>query len=460
MSDLRRSFGTFDNVKSKSDVSLTVPFSLKHLHPLLEKTFISVALSSVHSRLRGLEFSGWNSIGELKLRGRIGAGVPVGIRTAFLLSDLIDANWDTESLSFNDRQGIFMVGDQKFERLDGLSGELPRAKSLYLPLDPSVSDQATVLILSNLDAEGIAGARLILHDRSGQRLREMSSIIEPMATRVGLLTEWFPGKDFHRAAYLQIKSRIPISAFMVVAREKSFQTLAAQTNQNSLVLLAPHFMVDSNRAQTKVMLIHAGQESIAVEIEVLIDEGNRIGNQLITLEPGQIFITKTIQLIEQKYIDTGKLLSGYLRIRSQDQVSARSLPLLGGVYLTGGGGRAETFLPLVGTGYRDNLFSHLAHSEERQLLNRLILLNPGGEPARVKIQIHGSDSTVKTSQTITIPSGTRVEDLLSARDLFGSSFALINGSVRVSSDQPIITCLMFTDTAGEYLATIGGQPLR
>jgi|GEM_PF-1863784 len=451
---------------------LVFPTSFELGHPLLDKTFIGVAVINP------------NNIGnDLTISGSDAEGVPTGNtdqrslsangQTAFVTTES-SANEGALSLLVQGNkgpvQGFFMVGDQNLLRLDGIGGELKESEELYFAVARNNTAETTVFYLYNPSEDSDAELTLSLFSDDGVQVHEVVHTLPLGGTLLQTFDQLFleEGEPVQLDdGYVVVQSTVPVKGFEFVVSEDNLSSIAAQQVVQAHELLVPHYAIAAG-GDTVLRLLNPDTKRIKVDVFAYDDDG-----ALLNEEPGQ-FILDGKQLasynlsellgIDPASLDEFTLHTGYLRLELSPEETGpfpTAARLLGLVTFSLNNGQVRSTLPMLRDGYKETLFLHVAQSDEFNMFTGLAVLNPTSKVAEVFIEAIDIEGNVSGIQSIQLDPGQRLVDLTNGPRIFDLGFSQVGGHIRISSDQPLVNFSLFGDYNQTYLSAIEGQqPLQ
>jgi hypothetical protein len=176
---------------------------------------------------------------------------------------------------------------------------------------------------------------------------------------------------------------------------------------------------------------------------LIADNGERIGLSVFTIEPGTIFVSKLADIFEfETDLNVGSLVVG-----------TGGFGIVGDLVF----GDPTTLslgaaVPLQSEVFKEAVFSQIAESEE--LYTGIALFNPGNVLASITIDVYAIDGAKTGSTSFTLPRDHRLSRLI--RELIPSIHSQVGGSIRVTSDQPLVGQQFFGDSHGNFLSSVPG----
>lgn len=451
---------------------LVFPTSFELGHPLLEKTFIGVAVINP------------NNIGnDLTISGSDGEGVPTGNteqrnllangQTSFVTTDS-SANQGALSLIVQGNkgpvQGFFMVGDQNLRRLDGIGGELKESEELYFPTARNNAAETTVFYLYNPSQDSDAEVTLSVFSDDGSQVHEVVHTLPFGGTLLQSFDQLFleGGEPVQLDdGYVIVESTVPVKGFEFVVSEDDLSSIAGQRVVQAHELLVPHYAIASG-GDTVLRLLNPDEKRIKVDVFAYDDHG-----VLLNEGPAQ-FILGSKELarynlsellgIDPATLDEFSLRTGYLRLELSPEGSGpfpTAARVLGLVTFNLNNGQVRSTLPMLRDGYKETLFLHVAQSDEVNMFTGLAVLNPTSKVAEVFIEAIDIEGNVSGIRSVQLDPGQRLVDLTNGPRIFDLGFSQVGGHIRISSDQPLVNFSLFGDYNQTYLSAIEGQqPLQ
>ncbi len=192
-------------------------------------------------------------------------------------------------------------------------------------------------------------------------------------------------------------------------------------------------------SETHVNLVHQGTEEMTVQLTLMDNEGKPVEvAPMLELAPGE-GLRMEMASIFPNLVDTGGLVSGWIRI-------VGSQPgLVGSAELQLFSGKGMISTPAVSAPAKEYILPYIAHGGVEKYRTGLAFLYPGSGPAAtVKLTARSTGGNLLAEEkTLTLENGHR--RIAMAHEIFSGLPAAIGGYIAVSSDQPIVVMeLIFT----------------
>jgi len=452
------------NIKVEPASSMfVVPVSGTLQNSAIERPLVGVAL--VNEQPEAQDVHVWLLDRDGREHGNQTVNLPLAANAqdAFLVDSVPDFSPEIGSILFTTTttglKGFFAVGDYSGTRLDGVSGNLRKGKELFFPVVPATEFQTASLALYN---EGGEPADIRLTVRDGTNGRELKGISRPISAHGTLATslkELFPSTSIPPNAYVRVESASELRGFELVADSQACASLSAQVAVPTDVLWVPHFLAKERGGNTVLRVLNAETTLTApLKIEAFDDEGKLLGLSSLTLRPGEM-TTRDLEDIMGSGFEGDS--TGYLKISVKRSLfDSGSRRLFGAVTYSGNGGQFSSSVEMLASGSSKVLFPQLAQSKALSIFTGLALVNPGSETAIVQLVAYRPNGVKSQEVTVSVPPASRLVDLLNGKRFFGSGFDQVNGHLRITSNVPLLSVVLFGDYASSYLAAVEGIVTR
>ena len=357
-------------------------------------------------------------------------------------------------------EGMFLVGDRKMKKLDGVGGQLREATELYFPITQEESQTTTVLFIFNPDDQDVAKVLLKAFDQQGELLQEVALQIAGQGTAVGTLPDLFGEGLALSQGFIQVTANVAVKGFKFDADADAFSALGGQMGVQTARLLVPHFFVDQWGGTTKIQLLNLEAGPVTVRLEALDSSAQSLGVVQFQLEPHKLFVGDIGELLNfNESTLQPDALTGYLDLRMTPagEVSEAPARVMGSVSFLSNQGKSRSTLPMVAEGRQKVLFPQVAQSNSSRLFTGLAILNGESETAQVTVRAFDQQGTLSAEAQFDLAAGQQVVDLLNGATFFGPGFQQINGHLQVSSTVPVVSLALLGDYDSNFLASIEAQ---
>ncbi|MCZ6877703.1 MAG: DUF11 domain-containing protein, partial [Acidobacteria bacterium] len=357
-------------------------------------------------------------------------------------------------------EGMFLVGDQKMKKLDGVGGQLAEARELYFSISQEESQTTTVLFIHNPDGQDVANVLLKAFDEQGELFKEVTLQIAAQGTALGALPDLFGEGLVLSQGFVEVTANVAVRGFKFDADADAFSALGGQIGAHTSRLLVPHFFVDTFGGTTKIQLLNLETEPVTVRLEALDSSAHSLGVTQIQLDSHKLFVGDVGELLNfnASPLNPG-VLTGYLDLRMTPagEVSEAPARVMGSVSFIGNEGKFRSTLPMVAEGRQKVLFPQVAQSNSLRLFTGLAILNGEAERAQVTVRAFDQQGTLTAEAQFDLAAGQQIVDLLNGATFFGAGFQQINGHLQVTSTVPVVSIVLLGDYNSDFLASIEPQ---
>jgi hypothetical protein len=446
-------------IKVTTNSSLVSPASLTTSDTSLSSTFIGVAILNPSMGSSTVEISAVDENGSEELLDTtvFGAQVQQAFLTESLAADLknvvsIRAQGEDEKL-----RGFFLVGDGPPDRLDGVGGTPDAATRLYFPAAKSDAQEKTIVFLSNPDQTVAANVTLNVVGSQGAVVRTAALQLAAGASRLASLADLIGSAALTGEHYLEAVADAPIQGFQLIADPKTFSSIAGRSANRVRTLWIPHYVLGHNGEDTELRLINAESEAVRAILNFHDDSARLVGTREILVPASGVAVQKLSELLGNGLIPQGvPFLTGHIVAEITASSSQRPVSVVGTASFTTERGNAKSTLPALHEPQKETLFLHVAQSIREDIFTGLAVMNPNNTRATVTVQVLNEDGQIVVEKSLQIEPGQRVVDLLNGARLFGAAFQQIGGHIKLTSDHPVVSFVMFGD-GSRYLSAVEGQ---
>jgi hypothetical protein len=106
---------------------------------------------------------------------------------------------------------------------------------------------------------------------------------------------------------------------------------------------------------------------------------------------------------------------------------------------------------------QETLYLHVAQSAAQDVFTGLAIMNPASRATSVTLQAFDQAGQKTAEKQLQVGPGRRVVDLLDGSRFFGPSFSQTGGHLQITSDEPVVSVVMFGDGHSRFLAAVEGQ---
>ncbi|RPI24313.1 MAG: hypothetical protein EHM61_17455 [Acidobacteria bacterium] len=446
-------------VTKKKD-KLVMPASLNGVDPMVDNSFIGVAVLNNSSQADTLQIAAVNSAGSEQL---VKSSVfQPQAQDAFLADAVTPDSPDAVSLTAHADnsavRGFFMIGRGQPNQLDGVGGKPVSGTELFFPFAQLDRNGKTFYFLTNTDAISPARLSFYLMDPSGTQIKTASLHLPPGASHLGSLPSLLAVDLLSNGHYLRMTSDVPVQGVQLIANSQSYTSAGAQAVAPAQKLWIPHYIVGREGEDTELRLINPRPEHVQATFTIHSDQGLVRGSGTVTV-PGQgLKLVRLSEILGIAAIPAEeRFLTGYVVVDVNSSASV-SGTLLGTATFTGTRGKTASTLPMWREPLVETLYLQVAQSMAEALFTGLTVMNPNSGPATVTVRAWTRNGQPSGEKTVSLQPGQRLVDLLNGSTWFGPGFEQVGGHLKVSSNVPVVSFVVFGDSAGEFLAAVEGQP--
>lgn len=438
---------------------VVAPASLNGVDPAVENSFVGIAVLNTSALSDTVQISALTGDGSEQLV-KSSVFAPQA-QDAFLATSVTQNRSDLVSLTAeadnSDVRGFFLIGRGQPNQLDGVGGELPADTEIYFPVAKFDGALRSVYFLTNSDTLLPANVSLEMVDQAGQVVKTGTLRLAPGASCIKSLPALVGVTSYTGSHYLRVTSDVPVQGFELMAGASDFSSAAAQKPTPVRTLWIPHFVLGPTGEDTELRLINPGTQSVDARLRIYNDQAVLLGAQSVSISGHGLTIATLSGLLGPNAVPTGEpFLTGHIVV---DVVSPPdgSANVLGTATFTGTAGRAKSTLPMWRQPSTATLYLHVAQSQAQNVFTGLAVMNPNTTAATVTLRAWDKDGRPTAEKTMRVEAGQRVVDLLNQSRLFGPAFDQVGGHLELSSDQPVVSFVVFGDGGGEFLAAVEGQ---
>jgi hypothetical protein len=436
---------------------IVVPSNLNKVDPALQGSFVGIALLNTSDQSNSIRINAVGSDGSKELV-RASVFAPQA-QDAFLAESVTSNRPNVVSLEAQadnaDVRGFFMIGRGAPNQMDGVGGELQPGTEVFFPAAESNPTRKAFYFLTNIDAGLPAKVSVEMLNQAGQVVRTGSLDLAPGASSLTSLVQLVGPGTYSGDHYLRVTSDVPVQGFELVAGHQDFVSAAAQKSASVQTLWIPHFVLGPAGEDTELRLINPGSQAVEVQLKIYSDQAALLGTYPVSISARGMSIADISGLLGRNAIPRGEpFLTGHIVV----DVLSPSASLIGTATFSGTGARSRSTLPMWRAPSSDTLYLHVAQSGAQNLFTGLAVMNPNASATSVTVQAWDKDGVATAEKTLRVEAGQRIVDLLNGAKLFGPAFNQIGGHLEVSSDQPVVSFVVFGDAGGQFLAAVEGQP--
>jgi len=364
--------------------------------------------------------------------------------------------------------GESLAGTVGWLRVDGTGDRVTGFFSALSPdLDvfdtaPAESNTSTRLVFPSLSAAGNtsiwlanpnagdAQAQLELRTADGLLRAKVVPVMLPGGGVFSGNVEQIFGESQSSSDYVQAQSDLPLAGLAELQVSPHALSLLSglRSEEGDNLLVAPHF-ANGPDVRSSIEVVNLSSEPGSARVRLISDSGEAIGREVdVAVSPqGKI----TIDGPGVFGLADDAAVSGYVEIRSA------WTPILGAIrFADPKGQKFASALPLVSSGHRSLVFSHLVSTASH--FTGLAIVNRGLRDALVSIQVLRADGSVLVEKQELLKTGQRDSRLLTEYfpELAGAS--LMSGTIRLQSDQEIAAFALFGPYNLTSLSAIPAQP--
>ncbi|RPI29577.1 MAG: hypothetical protein EHM61_01085 [Acidobacteria bacterium] len=451
-------------IKVTTNSSLVSPATLSTTYSAsLDNSFVGVALlnPSVAANTVAISTVDGNGIQQVVNTSVLGAQV----QEAFLAGSLTTGQAGAVSLKAQGEnenlRGFFLVGDGQPDRLDGVGGTLEASTRLYFPAAKNDTGEKTLLFLTNPDSEVPASVSVNLVNSVGASVRTADLQLAPGASRLVALPELLGDASISGEHYLELSADIPVNGFQLISDSDTFSSSAGRGEAKSRKLWVPHFVLGNQGEDTQLRLINTEAQAIQTTLKFYNDQGSLIATRQLAVPARGLSAPWLSDILGRATIPAdAPFLTGYVVLEASDAGAEEGIGLLGTVTFTVNQGKAKSTLPMLDQPREETLYLHVAQSPIHHVFTGLALMNAGSGPASAKVQIFDPAGKMTGEKTVEVAPGQRMVGLLDDPRLFGPEFQQVGGHMKIVSDRPLVSFVMFADGQLRYLSALEGQGVQ
>ena len=430
----------------------------------LENTFVGIAIVNPNQTVNDVVLMGMDAQGQRTADGDYQLLMGSNGQSVLTAADMASLGNGLTSILAEGQlgpiEGMFLVGDKKMKKLDGVGGQLREATELYFPITQEESQTTTVLFINNPQRQDVANVLLKAFNEQGELLKEAALQIAVQGTAVGSLPDLF-GEGFALSqGFIEVTADVAVKGFKFDADADAFSALGGQIGAQTSRLVVPHFFVDKFGGTTKIQLLNLETGPVTVRIEALDSSAHSLGVAQIQLDPHKLFVGDLGKLLNfnASLLNPG-VLTGYLDLRMTPagEVSEAPARVMGSVSFLSKKGKSRTTFPMVAEGWPRVLFPQVAQSHSSRFFTGLAILNGEAERAQVTVRAFDQQGTLTAEAQFDLEPGRQVVDLLNGATFFGPGFQQVNGHLQVSSTDPVVSIVLLGDYNSDFLASIEAQ---
>ncbi len=296
--------------------------------------------------------------------------------------------------------GFFLSFDGGMTRLDGTDVSGATLTSFVFP----ELDEGTLICIANPNDDP-ATVSLRLMKADGTLQASVSRRIEAKGMLSATADQIFPGAPLDPTGYIRGDSTLAVVPYESFGPSSAdFAALNGQDAEaNNRTIYSPQYAVGGPDWQSTLSVVNLDADPGTVRFRLLADDGSQIGDtrEMPVAAQGKLLITE-----QDFFLDPGtELKQGFV------EITAIGVRLSGNV--TFGSpvtGKLLASLPLTPAIRSRLLFGQIASDDD--YYTGLAVLNPGGAPARVSIQVYDINGNLLAGKIEDIPSRGRISQML------------------------------------------------
>jgi hypothetical protein len=446
--------------RSKSKV--VAPASLDAVDSAVKNSFVGIAVLNTSGQSDTVQIAAQTSDGsEQVLTSSVFAPQT---QDAFLASSVTQNRAEFVSLKAEakngDLRGFFMIGRGAPDQMDGVGGELQADTQLYFPIARYDGASKALYFLTNTDATLPANVSVEVVERTGQVVKTGSLTLAPGASSMKSLLSLVGTSFIGGNRYLRVTSDVPVQGFELVAGAADFSSAAGQRATPVRTLWIPHFVLGATGEDTELRLINPGSQAAQASLRVYDDQAVLLGTQSLSIAAHGMSVVTLSGILGLNAVPSGQpFLTGHIVVDVTSPADG-SANLLGTATFTGTYAQAKSTLPMWRAPSSDTLYLHVAQSPSQNVFTGLAVMNPNATAATVTVRAWDKDGRPTAEKTMLVEAGHRVVDLLNQSRLFGGTFDQVGGHLELTSDQPVVSFMVFGDGGGQFLAAVEGQSIQ
>jgi len=442
---------------TSTHTGLVVPASLNGTG--LDDAFIGVAVLNTSSQSNTLHFATVDRHGGERLLQS--AEFRPQAQEAFLTAEVVKNNMEAVSLRAQAQQGeargFFMIGRGQPHQMDGVGGEPVEAKELFFPVARHQGTRQTLYFLTNPQFDMPARITLEVVDQAGSVVRSGNLDLAPGASNLASLSTLLGIGNTDGEHYLRVTSDVPVQGFELMTSPDDFSSAGGQSRMPAQTLWIPHYLLGRNGEDTELRLINPGNEAVDLTLWIYDHNALLVDTHSLSITGRGLAVARLSDVLGVGAVPSQELyLTGHIVV----EVDSTGVPasLLGSATFSGPNAKAQSTLPMWRAPQTETVYLQVAQSTAAELFTGLAVMNPNNTPVSVTVRAWDKDGRQSGEKTIRVAPGERIVDLLGGPALFGPSFEQIGGHLKVSSDQPVVSFVVFGDSQSEFLAAVEGQP--
>ncbi len=443
----------------RSRSKVVAPASLNGVDPAVENSFVGIAVLNTSAQSDTVQIAAQTSDGSEQLV-KSSVFAPQA-QDAFLATSVTQNHTDLVSLTAeadnSDVRGFFLIGRGQPDQLDGVGGEIPADTEIYFPVAKFDLALRSVYFLTNTDTLLPANLSLEMVNQAGLVVKTGTLHLAPGASCIKSLPGLVGVTSYTGSHYLRVTSDVPVQGFELMAGARDFSSAAAQKPTPVRTLWIPHFVLGSTGEDTELRLVNPGTQSVDARLRIYNDQAVLLGTHSVSISGHGLTIATLSGLLGPNAVPAGEpFLTGHIVV---DVVSPAdgSANVFGTATFNGTAGRSKSTLPMWRQPSTDTLYLHVAQSQAQNVFTGLAVMNPNTTAATVTLRAWDKDGRFTAEKTMRVEAGQRVVDLLNQSRLFGPAFDQVGGHLELSSDQPVVSFVVFGDGGGQFLAAVEGQ---
>ncbi len=444
----------------RSRSKLVAPATLDGVDPALDSSFVGIAVLNTSAQSDTVQIAAVAGDGSEQLV-KSSVFAPQA-QDAFLAASVTQNVADAVSLRAqadnSDVRGFFMIGRGQPNQMDGIGGELEPDTELFFPVARNNTVERTFYFLTNTSDSMTANLSLEMVDQSGQVVKSGTLHVAPSASSLTSLAALVGEGVDSGDCYLRVSADVPVQGFELMAGPADFASAAAQRSIPVQTLWIPHFILGPNGEDTELRVVNPGAEAVAAVVKVFNDQAALLGAYPLSISGRGMTVARLSGLMGSNAVPNGApFLTGHMVVDVTSPATGSS-NLLGTATFTGTAGRARSTLPMWRQPWSNTLYLHVAQSRTENVFTGLTVMNPNAAPASVTVRAWDKDGHATAEKTLQVQPGQRVVDLLNGASWFGPAFEQVGGHLELSSNQPVVSFVIFGDGGGQFLAAVEGQP--
>jgi hypothetical protein len=419
----------------------------------VDQAFVGVAILNDSTGGSSVETSAVDQEGTEQ---RVDSSVlEAGVQRSFLAETMARDHPDAISLKVHGKneklRTLFMIGDGRPDRLDGVGSALNVSQRLFFPVAKIGASEKTFLFLSNPQLVKQAKLSLDLMSSRGEIVRTANVELGPGASRLAELSDVLDTANLEGEHFLKLGSDLPVQGFELLVDREAFSSAAGRDAEPVQTLWVPHFLLGPRGEETELRLINSEAESVEASLKVYDDQAVLITTRQLSIPAGGLLVTRLSEMLGPVDVEAS-VLTGHMMLEIE-----RPARVLGTVTFAARNGEAKSTLPILHQPEKESLYLHIAQSPEEKTFTGLAVMNPTGRRANLVVRAFAENGQMTAEQAVEVDPGHRLVDLLNGARLFGPDFQQTGGHLRVTSDEPVVSFVIFGDSESRFLAAVEGQ---